>query len=446
MYRALWRWHFYVGLLVIPFLLMLCVTGLLMLGSKPVGAWLDRELTTVVPEGDALPASALMATVRAQHPHANVTLYIPAGDATESARFSLTQGAHAGHAGHGAPSTTVYVNPYNGDILGSRDPTDTFYEQVKNVHGTLLIGKTGDLLIEGAAGLAILMVLSGLYLSWSRQSRDRNSNGVSGKRKRWRRWHKLSGWIVAIPLLFFLFSGLAWTSIWGGKLVQPWGSLPGTQFDAPQADTSHEIMNQHGAHQVPWALEQTPMPRADSASQELGIDYVTRIAEQQEFKRYRVHLPQGQGDVWTLSATTMAGDVQNPLAERVLHLDPADGMPLADIRYSDYPAMGMAMAASIPLHQGDLGLWNLLLNMAIIALILFLMTSAVILWWKRRAPQKQRLQPPPADPVASKIVMGLMLVIALCFPVSAAVLALVVVIDGLLALCKRARQKTASGT
>jgi uncharacterized iron-regulated membrane protein len=27
LYRAVWRWHFYAGLFVIPFLLMLAVTG-----------------------------------------------------------------------------------------------------------------------------------------------------------------------------------------------------------------------------------------------------------------------------------------------------------------------------------------------------------------------------------------------------------------------------------
>ncbi|MGJ8624890.1 MAG: hypothetical protein ACSHW1_19275 [Yoonia sp.] len=31
LYKAAWRWHFYAGLCVIPFLIMLAVTGLAML-------------------------------------------------------------------------------------------------------------------------------------------------------------------------------------------------------------------------------------------------------------------------------------------------------------------------------------------------------------------------------------------------------------------------------
>jgi uncharacterized iron-regulated membrane protein len=47
LYRAVWRWHFYAGLYVIPFLLMLAVTGFFMM-----------LFTTYLPEhGDRLPVA-----------------------------------------------------------------------------------------------------------------------------------------------------------------------------------------------------------------------------------------------------------------------------------------------------------------------------------------------------------------------------------------------------
>lgn len=54
LYRAVWRWHFYAGLYVIPFLLMLAVTGFFMM-----------LFTTYLPEhGDRLPvAIALFAVI-----------------------------------------------------------------------------------------------------------------------------------------------------------------------------------------------------------------------------------------------------------------------------------------------------------------------------------------------------------------------------------------------
>jgi len=425
LYRAMWRWHFYIGVLVLPVLLMLCASGLLMLASKPIDAWMDRELTTVLPQNDPLAASALAAKVAEHYPQATLQMYMPPLHSSESARFAITDIDAAG----AEQAATVYVNPFSGNIIGSHDPSDNLYETIKEVHSTLLLGRVGNLLVEGAAGLAIVLVISGLYLSWSRYSRDRGTNHA-GDRRRWRYWHKLSGWLVAFPLLLFLFTGLAWTSIWGVKIVQPWGSVPSTTYDAPAPEHSYSSLNQNGVRQMPWALEQTPMPHAQSvATSGIGLDDVVVIAQQQGFKRYRVHLPHGENNVWTLTATTMAGDLTNPFNERILHLNPNSGEPLAEITFADYPVMGKAMAGFIPLHQGDLGLWNLLFNMSILLLVLFLMLSGFVLWYKRRAPHKRALQAPPVNPTTSKIIAGIMLLIALCFPVSAVLLLLVIIAD-----------------
>ena len=37
-----------------------------------------------------------------------------------------------------------------------------------DVHGTLMIGNTGDWLIEAAASLALLLIATGIYLHWPR--------------------------------------------------------------------------------------------------------------------------------------------------------------------------------------------------------------------------------------------------------------------------------------
>ena len=57
-YFVAWRWHFYAGLYVIPFLLMLAVTGLIMLWIS-WGAGLGGERMAVTPAGDPVPVSAL---------------------------------------------------------------------------------------------------------------------------------------------------------------------------------------------------------------------------------------------------------------------------------------------------------------------------------------------------------------------------------------------------
>lgn len=465
-YRAVWRWHFYAGLYVIPFLLLLALSGMGMLLSKPLDGYLQRDLSTVTPVGDPRPASTLLRTVKAQYPNAQIKLYLPPHDAGDSARFSVAAGEHSGHGGHGAPSTTVYVDPYTGDIIASLDPATTLYARIKTFHSSLYLGKVGSTLIEIAAGLAVLMVLSGVFLAlsgkvWPQKNRPRpQSSTVPAKREDWRRWHGLIGLLLTLPLLFFLLSGLAWTDLWGGQLVQPWSSLPGTRFQGDtfeqhQQHQQHQSMNQHGLHQVPWAVEQTPLPQSASSASgphtsahdssghpssghpssgqkgPVNLDRVVEIARAEGFGAFRVHLPQTAEGVWTVSATSIAGDITNPFQERILHLDRFTGEVLADIRYADYPAMGKAMAASIPAHQGDLGGWNWLLNLLLLVAVMALVVTGVVMWWRRRPQTSRRLSPPATSQHATAVIAS-MAIVALLFPLSAALLALVIALDYLL--------------
>jgi uncharacterized iron-regulated membrane protein len=439
-YQAVWRWHFYAGLFVMPFLLILSLSGLLMLLAKPIEPLLHQALLEVVPQEQTLPASSLLSKVREQYPHYSVKLYIPPRENTESAQFSLQASSGGAHGGHNMPSTNVYMDPYKGDILGTLDPSQSFYSWIKNLHSSLFMGDLGDSLIEIAAGLAVLMIFSGIYLAWPK---DDWSNLIPRlsllTRENWRRWHRSIGMLIAIPLVFFLISGLAWTNIWGGKLVQPWNSLPGAFVKAPQETETlesmeletmkHESMNQEGIHHVPWAMEQTPMPKSAGVTGEFGIDKVNLVAAEQGFHHYRVHFPKDKNGVWTISAPTRAGDITAPQSERTLHLDRATGEALAEYKFADYPAMGMAMAAFIPLHQGDLGLWNWWLNVLIVIMVLMMIASGLILWWKRRPKNQANLGAPKAKPKLSKMVMIAMLLIALCFPLSALALLTIIIID-----------------
>jgi uncharacterized iron-regulated membrane protein len=44
LYRMLWRWHFYAGLICIPFVIWLAVTGSIYLFRPQIDAWVDRDV------------------------------------------------------------------------------------------------------------------------------------------------------------------------------------------------------------------------------------------------------------------------------------------------------------------------------------------------------------------------------------------------------------------
>jgi uncharacterized iron-regulated membrane protein len=382
LYRAVWRWHFYAGLVVAPFLMVFALSGLVMLYGNSVETFLGKK-NPVASGGARLPNNAHAQAAGAAIRRGTVRLYIQPVEDTRASVFLV----NAGGKDH-----VVSVDPHDGAILGAIVKDDTWFYWANRIHGTLLLGDLGDGLQEIAAGLGIVLVLTGLYLWWPRNGRDWTRalmpNLALRGRALWRQLHMTLGFTFSILLLFFLLSGMAWTGIWGTKIVQAWSSLPAEKFDAPLSDRTHASMNHGAMKEVPWALEQTPMPASGSLKGEQGIamgtavdlDSVAAYARSIGFAaQFRINLPSGPGGVYTISADSMDGDTNDPLGDRTLHLDRYSGKVLADIRFADYSLGGKAMAAGTAFHQGNLGLWNTVLNTVYCLTVLFMCVSGAVM-------------------------------------------------------------------
>ncbi|MBB4660086.1 PepSY-associated TM helix domain-containing protein [Parvularcula dongshanensis] len=384
-YAAVWRWHLLAGLVVIPFLVMASLTGAVMVLKGPAAGFFNRD-RLVVPVGtERLAPAEIVAAAQARHPHASAAAYLSPHAANRSVQVHLSQ-AHGSHAGgHGAGRTlALFVDPYTGEVLAETELGRSLADLAETLHGTLFLGAFGDVVIEVVAGFSILMILTGLYLYWPARGRD---TAPPVGRAAWRRVHGLTGWAVSLILLFFLVSGLAWTPVWGEKLTQAWGAFPAERFAAPASTARHAALDAPGARIVPWALERTPLPRSSLAGGEapaIGLGDVVRFAEAADFDGYRVLLPRGEGGTYTVSATTMAGDIANPMRDRTMHIDPVTGTVIGDVAFADYSLGGKVMAASIAVHQGNAGALNVVMNLTLCAGVLALSGSALVLWWKRR--------------------------------------------------------------
>ena len=62
-------------------------------------------------------------------------------------------------------------------------------------------------------------------------------------------------------------------------------------------------------------------------------------------------------------------------------------------------------------------------------MVLFMMVSGVVLWWKRRPKNTGKLGSPTASLKLSRTVRQVMLALALCFPLSALALVLLIIVD-----------------
>jgi uncharacterized iron-regulated membrane protein len=445
LYRAVWRWHFFAGVAVAPLLLVLATSGLVMLLRTPIQDTLYGHMLTVTPAASTQPPSVQLDAVRAAFPHMQPILFVRPAAADRSSEFSVVPAHRAGgdHGhGHGEATRSVFVDPYTARVLGSFDPARTPYGWANAIHGTLLMGDAGDAFVEIAAGLAVMLVGSGLYLARPRRTRWRTVLFPSASpdgRARTRGRHGAVGYWIALPLLFFLLSGLTWTGVWGGRVVQAWSTVSLERSPATMsAMHDHGDLNRSPLEEVPWALERTPLPESGSAAGVPGagaapdLDRVVAFATTVGFTHFRVALPRGDGGVWTVSASTLAGDVDAPADERFLHLDRETGRVLADVRYADYSFVGRFMASGVPFHQGELGAWNVAFNATICAAVIVLVTLSFLLSWQRRPRGALPSAPPHPDPRSRRRVLAGMFVCALLFPLSAAAIASVVVLDRLI--------------
>ncbi|MBL4926687.1 PepSY-associated TM helix domain-containing protein [Fuscibacter oryzae] len=437
LYFAVWRWHFYAGLYVIPFLLMLSLTGALIIWFTAVAPEYGDRLPVAV-NGVALTVTQQIDAALTNHPDGAATAYITPIDATTPALVQITATTGA---------RMVAVDPYTGTVLSDRPKAGTWNEWLTDLHGTLFLGPDGglgDFLIEAAASLGLLLIVTGIYLVWPRNGGKLSAvfipNLAAKGRAFWKSLHQSLGSWIAIFLVFFLISGLAWAGIWGGKFVQAWSSFPAEKWGAPLSDKTHASLNDTALKEVPWVLELAPLPESGSQTgvqllpEGTPVTFETAVAGARALgftARVQVAAPADDTGVWTLSRDSMSYDSPNPTADRTVHIDRYSGKILADVRFADYPLGGKAMAVGIALHEGQLGWWNVALNWAFCASIWGVSLSGLVMWWKRRPDGALRLAAPPvpADVPLAKGVVLITLALSLAFPVLGLTLLAILVLD-----------------
>lgn len=434
-YFTAWRWHFYAGLYVAPFLIMLAVTGLIMLWSAVLVGRDGEKAYTVTPAASQVAVSQQADAALASVPGGSLVQYIAPRTPEGAAVFRV----NAGDA-----STMVAIDPYTGQTLGSWERRNGLYDLADTIHGTLLIGDLGDRLIEIAAGFGVVLIVTGLYLWWPRDGKGVASVLVPQLSARGRQWwkslHLTVGVYASLILLVFLLSGLTWAGIWGEKYTQAWSTFPAAKWDnVPLSDATHASMNHGGIKEVPWTLEQTPMPASGSSAgaaglpegQPVDLDGITAFARSVGFdQRFQLGFPADEAGVWTISRDTMSNDSGNPTSDRTVHIDRYTGKILADVGFADYGTAGKAMAVGIAFHEGDMGVWNIALVTLFCLSVIFLSVSGIVMWWKRRPAGAARLFAPVSEPGPLwKTGAIVMLAVSLLFPLSGAVLVAVLLLD-----------------
>jgi len=377
-YRTIWRWHFYAGLFSIPFILWLSVTGSIYLFRPQIERWLDRPYAHLVPGGArATPEAQAQAAV----------------DAVPGSRFHYYELPRTDHSavqivvGREAKEFRVYVHPKTLQVLKIVDEDKRPMNVLFYLHGELLLGDRGSNIVELAASWAIVLLITGVYLWWPRQS-ERLAGVLyvrlrRGSRIFWRDLHAVTGIWISAYALFILLTGLPWASFWGGYLQkvrtfaashfvhQDWGT--GKSFEIAQRearDANSMAGMQMGAVQPSKPQsEYAPLNKLVPEGAGFNLDFPVQIAP-----------PDQLGGPWTVHS-----DTQNRPRRITLSVDPVTGAIVKREPFSQQPLLDRIVDTGVAIHEGQLfGLANQLLGLATAMGLVTLSCSAIVLWWRRR--------------------------------------------------------------
>ncbi|GGH45431.1 PepSY domain-containing protein [Frigidibacter albus] len=393
LYSAIWRWHFIAGLVVLPFMLILAVTGGIYLFKDEINDAAYSRLRFVESAASApLLPSQITAAALASNP-GTLKAYTPAAAADRSAEVDIL--------GADGLKNTVYVDPYTGTVQGSLWDAGASgspaMHVVRKLHSLDYVGWVGNRLIEAAAGWMVLLVATGIYLWWPR---GKKVGTVSIKATRGRPWwrdlHAVTGIYTASFIVFLSMTGLPWSSVWGGKFYDYAYALglgmPDGYWSGKPAST---VPVSAALDRAPWIMENQPMPLSTAAA---GVPQaldtvVARVEALGLVPGYAVVMPNGPEGVFT--ASVYPDDITY---ERVIHLDQYSGAVLYDADLADLGTLGRWAEWGISVHMGqEFGLVNQIVLLLACAAMVMLCVSAAAMWWKRRPAGALGVPQVPAD-------------------------------------------------
>jgi uncharacterized iron-regulated membrane protein len=439
LYRAVWRWHFYAGLFVIPFLLMLSLTGIIYLFKPQLDTVMYRNLLFVQPESSAVSYVQQVEMAQQAYPGGTVTKVVPQAAPDRSTEIQLTANEQ---------KLAVFVNPYTGKVLGDRNEEQNLQAIARKIHGELMIGKMGDYLVELASCWALVLLITGLFL-WLPRKEFKIAGTLiprlwsQNKRIFWRDLHAVPGFYGLLLIGFLVLTGLPWSGFWGETFANVWNRFPAEMWnEVPKSTVLTGALNQQGAQVVPWAVEKMPMPLSNqqpdhqhhggavvpgTVAGAVTLDSVIALAEANHAPpEYSVTLPEGETGVYTIAATP--GDVTR---EMTMHVDQYSGKVLADVRWDDYNLVPRAVEWGIAVHMGkNFGFANQLLMLVACLIVIVLCVSGFVLWWRRRP--EGRLGAPglvAGDEPMVKIPLAIVAVLGIAFPLVGISLVTVLLLD-----------------
>jgi len=197
-FRGFLMWvHLVLGLTGAVIVAIVAVTGAYITFQQPLTRWLNPIPVVAVPSA-SLDAEAIAQGVQEQFaPRRVASISIGEGNLATVVRLQ--------------DRTTVFVDPANSTIIGSRPARFASLENLtavmRRLHTNLVLGPRGKFIVTLATAEALLLVLTGTWLWWRKKHWQFRAWRGSAFRISWD-LHNASGIWFLIPVLSMVVTGL----------------------------------------------------------------------------------------------------------------------------------------------------------------------------------------------------------------------------------------------
>jgi uncharacterized iron-regulated membrane protein len=304
--------HLLAGVTAGTVIFIMSFTGVVLMYEPQISEYSERSARWVVPgpEAKRLSFDELLAKVQKANPNGRPAAIIVKSDPAASIAVNLGR------------ENTVFVNPYNGEILGGLSATHNFLHDVVDWHrwlGTEGAGRATARAITGACNLAFFwLAITGVYLWWPPSWHWRAlkhsflfNPRLSGKARDWN-WHNVIGFWSSAVLVILTLTAAVMSYPWANDLLY---TLTGSE-PPPRAQASGPAaQNQRRARR---ANEEPRAPKPVAS-----FDALLARAEQQVPSWVMIMLrfpPRGDGPV---TASIQGPDAWHPFQRSQLTLNRA---------------------------------------------------------------------------------------------------------------------------
>ena len=342
--QALVKLHLFGAALAGVFLVILGLTGSIMAFEEELDHATHSRLFKVSPQGTPLSLAELTSRVRTAYPGKPVVTY--GIGVSPDLSWSVNVGG-----------TIVFVNPYTGEILGTRTGP-TWLGQIHQAHLRLLSGETGKTIVLWAGVFMLLLSLSGIVLWWpiKRITINRAAEG----RRFWFDIHNAVGVCAFLFVFLMAVTGVvigfdAWSTpllyrVSGSQPVR--GGLTSTPIAGARVLTPDEALV-IARRQLPGAMPVGINVPGPKTPYRIAFRYPE---DRTPGGRSRVYVNQYHGSVVQVeSARTTAAGTRLVILNRAIHTGDLFGLPTKAL---------MSLASLAVVAQAVTGL---------------------MMWWRRRA-------------------------------------------------------------